>query len=69
MLFSGVFAITERRDVELYEVPLLMSFGGDRDNVIQFSYVCYYGVVNSSFKHTREDSESKREYVLYVPDV
>ena len=28
MLFSGVFAITERRDIGLYEVPLFVSLLG-----------------------------------------
>ena len=34
-------AITERRDMGLYEVPLSMSFW-DRDYVIQLPYVLYY---------------------------
>ena len=49
MLFSSVFAITERRDIDLYEGPLYV-FGGlwDGDYVSQLPYVWYYVVVNSS---------------------
>ena len=51
-----VSAITERRDMGLYEVPLsmpLLSFG------IANFHVSYYVVVKSSFKHAREECESK----------
>ena len=37
-----------------------------RDYVSQLPYVWYYVVVN---KHAREECESKRAYVFYVPDV
>ena len=61
----SVFAITKRRDMGLYEVPLSMSFfGGDGDYVSQLPYVWYYVGVNSSFQHAREECESKRAYVL-----
>ena len=53
----GVFAITKRRDIGLYEVPLSMSiFVGfwDGDYVSQLPYVWYYVGVKSSFQHARE---------------
>ena len=54
-LFSSVFAITERRDMDLYEVPLsvFVEFW-DRDYVSQVPCVRYYVFVKSSFKHARE---------------
>ena len=66
MLFSSVFAITERRDMGLYEVPLSVSLlgFGDRVYVSQLPCVRYYVFVKSSFKHTREECESKRAYVF-----
>ena len=36
----------------------------DRDYVSQLLCVRYYIVVKSSFKHTREECESKRAYVF-----
>ena len=36
----------------------------DRDYVSQLSCVRYYVFVKSSFKHTREECESKRAYVF-----
>ena len=58
---SPVSAITERRDMGLYEVPLSVSFVGFwvRDYVSQLPYVCYYVGVKSSFPHAREECESK----------
>ena len=63
---SPVSAITERRDMGLYEVPLSVSLFGfwDRDYVSQLPCVRYYVFVKSSFKHTREECESKRAYVF-----
>ena len=63
---SSVFAITERRDMVLYEVPLSISFlfYYDGDNVRQLPCVWYYIVVKSRFKHAREECESKRVYVF-----
>ena len=46
---SPVSAITERRDMGLYEV---------------LPCVRYYVFVKNSFKHTREECESKRAYVF-----
>ena len=64
-LFSGVFAITERRDMGLYGVPLSVFVGfWDRDYISQLPCVRYYVVVKSSFKHTRVECESKRAYVF-----
>ena len=50
----------------LYEVPLVCIFVGfwDRDYVSQLPCVRYYVFVKSSFKHTREECESKRAYVF-----
>ena len=56
-------AITERRDIVLYEVPLSMSFW-DGGYVSQLPYVWYYVGVKSSFQHAREECESKRAYVF-----
>ena len=52
---SPVSAITEMRDMGLYEVPLSVSLLGfwDRDYVSQLPCVRYYVFVKSSFKHTR----------------
>ena len=65
MLFSSFFAITERSDVGLYEVPCVCIFVGfwDRDYVSQLPCVRYYVFVKSSFKHSHEECESKRTYV------
>ena len=65
-LFSSVFAITERRDMGLYKVPLSTSvFGfGMGDYVRQHPYLWYYVGVKSSFQHAREEWESKRAYVF-----
>ena len=60
MLFSSVFAITERRDIGLYEVPLSVSLLGFGIG----TSVRYYVFVKSSFKHIREECESKRAYVF-----
>ena len=66
-VFSSVFAITERRDMGLYEV-LWSVFGGfwDGDYVSQLPYVWYYVGVKSSFQHAREECEAKRVYVFWV---
>ena len=58
-------AITERRDMGMYEVPLSVSLlGFGIGTVSQLPYVRYYVFVKSSFKHTREECESKRAYVF-----
>ena len=41
----------------------------DRDYVSQLPCVRYYVFVKSSFKHTREECESKWVYVFQVPDI
>ena len=65
MLFYSVFAITERMDMGLDEVPCVSLLGfGIGDDVSQLSCVRYYVFVKSSFKHTREKCESKRTYVF-----
>ena len=61
----SVFAITERRDMGLYEGPCLcLCWVWDRDYVSQLPCVRYYVFVKSSFGHTREECESKRAYVF-----
>ena len=65
MLFSGVFAITERMDMGLYEVPssmYLLGFG--MGTMLANFHVWYCVVVKSSFKHAREECESKSAYVF-----
>ena len=57
------FAITERRDIGMYEVSLSMFFL-DGDYVSQLSYVWYYVGIKNSFQHAREECESKRAYVF-----
>ena len=63
---SPVSAITERRDMGLYEVPLSVSLLGIGigDYVSQLPCVRYYVFVKSRFKHTRKECESKRAYVF-----
>ena len=62
---SPVSAITERRDMGLYEVPLSVFVGfWNRDYVSQLPCVRYYVFVLRSFKHIREECESKRAYVF-----
>ena len=64
---SPVSAITERRDMGLYpRGALVCVFVGfsDRDYVSQLPWVSYYVFVKSSFKHTREECESRRAYVF-----
>ena len=63
---SPVSAITERRDMGLYDVPLAMSFlgFGIGDYVSQLPYAWYYVGVKSSFQHACEECESMRAYVF-----
>ena len=65
-LFSSVLAITERRDMGMYEVPLSMSFFGfGMGTMLAWGlYAWYYVGVKSSFQHAREECESKRAYVF-----
>ena len=59
------FAITERRDMDLYEVPLSMSLlGFGMGTMLANLHVCDIMLVLSSFQHAREEWESKRVYVL-----
>ena len=50
----------------LYEVPLSVSLLGLGIGTMipQLPCVRYYVLVKSSFKHTREECESKRAYVF-----
>ena len=60
MLISSVFAITERRDTGLYEVPLsLMGFG--MGTMLANFHMCG---AKRSFQHAREECESKRAFVF-----
>ena len=47
--------------MDLYEVPLSVSLLA---NVSKLPCVRFYVFVESSFKHTREECESKRVYVF-----
>ena len=61
---SLVSAITLRRDMGLYKVPLSVSLLGfwDRGYASQLPCVRYYVFVKSSFKHTCEVCESKNVF-------
>ena len=50
----------------LYEVPLSVSLLGFGIGTMLVNFPCvrYYVFVKSSFKHTREECESKRAYVF-----
>ena len=54
----------------LYEVPLFVSLLGFGIGTVvnQLPCVRYCVFVKSSFKHTREECESKRAYVFWVPE-
>ena len=62
MLFSNVFAITEMRDMGLYEVPLSMSFLGFGMGTMLPNF--HMSGIKSSFHHACEECESKRAYVF-----
>ena len=57
MLFFGVFAITERRDMGLYEVPLSVSLLGFGIGTIPC--VWYYVVVKSSLNILVRNASSR----------
>ena len=57
-------AITERRDMGLYEVLLSVSGFGIGTMLANF-HVGGMFFVKSSFKHTRDECESKRAYVYF----
>ena len=62
MLFSSVFEITERRDMDMYEVPLYMSLlGFGRGTILVNFHMCG---IKSSFQYALEECESKRAYVV-----
>ena len=65
-LFSSVLALTERKDMGLYEVPLFMSLLGMGMGAMlsQLPYVRYYVIVESSFTYAGEECEFKRAYVV-----
>ena len=57
---SPVSAITERRDMVLYEVPLSMSLlGFGMWTMLDTFHVLYYVVVWSSFKHDHWDARQR----------
>ena len=61
----SVFAITERRDMGLYEVPLFVSLlGFEMRTMLDNFHMCGIMLVKSSFQHAREKWESKRAYVF-----
>ena len=61
---SPVSAITKRRDMRCPCLCLCWVWVWDRDHVSQLPCVRYYVFVKSSFKHAREEFESKRAYVF-----
>ena len=66
-LFSSIFAITERRDMGLYEVPLFVSLLGFGIGTMlaSFHVVRYYVFVKSSLLNILvRNCESKRAYVF-----
>ena len=65
-LFSSVFAITERRDMGLYEVSLSMSLlGFGMGTMLANFHMCgIMLVLRTVFHHAREECESKRAYVF-----
>ena len=60
-IFSSVLAITERRNMSLYEVPLPI-FGFGMGTMLANFNMC--GIILSSFKHACDECESKRAYVF-----
>ena len=60
------FAITERKDMGLYEVPLSASLLGlgIRTILANFHVWGIMFLLRAVFKHTREECESKRAYVF-----
>ena len=54
-LLSSIFAITEGRDMDLYEVPLSVLCFRIGDYVSQLPYLWYYVIVKSRFEHDREE--------------
>ena len=53
MTVPSVFAITDRRDIGLYDVPMLMSLVWGYD-VGQFPYMRYFVVIECSVVYVRE---------------
>ena len=52
--FSSVFAITDRRDIGLYDVPMLMSLLGLGIGMMLFPYMRYLVVVECSVVYVRD---------------
>ena len=52
---SPVSAITERRDMDMYEVPLSVSLLGFGIGTMLPNFHVWYVGVKRSFKHTREE--------------
>ena len=62
---SPVSAITEGRDMGLYEVPLslsLLDFG--MGTMLTNFHMCGIMLLLRAYKHTCEECESKRDYVF-----
>ena len=67
---SPVSPITERKNIGLFEVPLSVSLlGFGIGTMLANFYMCEVLYFKSSFKHTREECESKRAYVFLVSDI
>ena len=71
MLFSSAFAITEKRDMDLYEVPLSMSLlGFGMGTMLANFHMC--GIMFSLrtvLNNVNEECKSDRAYVFSVHDV
>ena len=66
MLFCSVLAITERRDMGMYAVPLSMSLlGFGMGTMLANFHMCGIMLLLEQFYTCK----SKRAYVFYVPDV
>ena len=65
-LLSNVFANTERRDMGLYEVPLLVPlFGFGMGTMLANFHMCgIMLVLRAVFRHAREECESKTAYIF-----
>ena len=69
-LFSSVFAITEKRAMGPYEVSLSMSLlGFGMRTMFANFHMCGIMLVLRAVQHARGECESKRAYVIWVPDV
>ena len=52
------------RCAQYFVIALVYVGFRDGGNVSELSYVCYYVVVKSNFKHAHEECQSKRAFVF-----